>query len=244
VRRGVTRAAGLVSVLALLAATPAGAEGPSGSPASIALFKAASRATNALPAYVVAQSGYLRVKDSLGPVRTIHFAWGWAQFQPGYRAASERLVLVQRKGTVRWLEDTLTPTPCGTTSRCPHMVPIELLVTTKAAFEGLVSSGTSASCFERVGLAHVPYPAGGAWWAPVGHLAPPALDGALTEITSRFTSGGQPVTESDWLHTTSRVFAKSVVRVAKGGGRKAFTYRNTDTALRRAPRFPRLILCS
>jgi hypothetical protein len=243
------RAAAIAAVLAVAISGPAFAAtvrttGPTGSPASIALFRTASRSTNALPAYVIAQSGYVRVRDSLGPVRTIHWAWGWAQFQHGYRPATERLTLVQRGGTVRWLEDLLTPAACPTTSRCPHMVPIELLVTTKAAFEGLVSSGSAASCFERVALAKAPYPAGGAWWAPFGRLSPPALLGALTEITSRFTSGPQPVTESDWLRTTAPRFTKSVVRVAAGGGRRAFSYHSTDTKLAKAPRFPALTICS
>jgi hypothetical protein len=239
-----TRGALVAAVLlAVVVGSPALAAAPTGSPTSIALFRAAARSTNALPASVIAQSGYVRVRDSLGPVRTIHWAWGWAQAVPGYRPATEHLVLVQRHGKVQWLEDTLTPAACSS-SRCPHMVPIELLVTPTTAFEGLVSSGTAASCFQRVGLTHVPYPAGGAWWAPVGTLSPPDLEGSLTEITSRFSSGPQPVTESDWVRTTSHRFSRSVVRVAAGGGRPSFGYHSTDSALPHAPRFPRLTLCS
>jgi len=240
VRRGIA-VLGTLAVLAL--AVPAAAAGPTGDPQAIALFREAARATNALPAYVITQSGYVRIDDSLGPRRRVHWAWGWAQAQPGYRAATERLVVVQRGGRTAWLEDTITPTAASCRDDC-GVVPIELVITHSAAYDGLVSSGTSASCFERVSVLRVPYPAGGPWWTAVGTLARPVRAGTLTSITSQFPTGPQLVRETDWVRTATNLFARSTVAVAAGGGRPAFAYRSTDTPLAHVPRFPSITLCS
>jgi hypothetical protein len=229
----------------LLAATPVAAAGPTGDPRAIAIYRAAARATNELPAYVITQSGYVRIFDSLGPKRRVHWAWGWDQGQPGYRPATERLVLVQRDGRTAWIEDTLTPTARSCRGGCA-VVPIELLITPTAAWDGLVSSssGTSAGCFVRVATTHAPYVAGGPWWATVGALSAPVRSGRLTEITSRFALASREVRESDWLTTATRLFARSVVQVAPGGGTPGFTYASSDATLARVPRFPSITLCS
>ena len=245
--RATARAAALAAVVlaAALSAVPALAAGPTGDRAAIVLFRAAARATNDLPAYVVSQSGYVRIADSLGPRRTVHWAWGFDQGERGYRPATERIELVQRAGKVLWLEDTLTPVPAPChAEKCAPVLPIQLVITRTAAFAGLISSGTAASCVVREPLAKVPYPAGFAWWAPVGRLSPAVRAGALTAITSRFSSGGQAVTETDWLRASSRLFDKSVVRFAAGDGRHAFTYESRDARLPTTPRFPALTLCS
>lgn len=223
----------------------ASAAGPTGSPASIALFSAAAHATNALPAYVIAQTGFVRIHDSLGRTRSAHWAWGWDQVHQGFHEASERIVLVQHKGSTAWVEDLMTPLAktCHA-EKCGGVFPIELLITPTRAFYGIVSSGSTPACFERVGLSHVPYVAGAPWWTVVGDLAAPQPHGASTEITSRFVADGQRVSEADWIATSSRRFTRSSVHVAAAPGRRSFSYSSTDALPVSLPRAPSLTLCS
>ncbi len=247
-RRPAVRAA-----LGALAATLAGslgatvalaAGGASGDPASLALYRAAAHVTNALPAYVQRQTGYVQISDSLGPTRYVHWAWGWDQFQPGYHPATERILIVQHAGKVAWIEDTLSASTKGCHSpSCRKALPIELLITPTHDYDGLISSGTTASCFVAVSPNHIPYSAGVAWWTVAGAYRPAEQHGPLTEITSTYRSGGQELTESDWITTATRQFDKSVFTIAKGHGHPGYTFRNADTALAAAPRFPRFSLC-
>jgi hypothetical protein len=243
VRRTIAALAAISTIA--LCATTALAAGPTGDPAAIAFYRHAVRATNALPAYVQSQSGYVRIDDSLGPKRFAHWAWGWDQFQPGYVAANERLVLAQRGGHTVWIDDTLTASTKGCSSpRCRQAVPIELVITKAAAYDGLISSGTHASCFVRESLRNVPYAVGSPWWATVGEFSKVQPDGSLSEVTSRFSAGGQLVTETDWISNGSNLFARSVLRLAAGTGRPAYGYRNTDAQVASSPKLPALTLCS
>jgi len=239
-------ATGLVALLAcLLVASAALAAGPTGNPSAIAMYRHAVRVTNDLPAYVQSQTGYVRIQDSLGPTRVAHWAWGWDQFQPGYFPAAEHLVLAQRGGHTVWIDDTLTSAPAGCHSpRCRKAVPIEFLITKTRAYYGLISSGSTASCFVREALRDVPYGVGSPWWTPAGQFFKPKPDGARTQITSKFVVGHQLVTEDDWITRSTSVFAKSVLHVAAGAGHPGYSYRNTDTRLSTAPHFPKLTLCS
>jgi hypothetical protein len=245
--RGRTAAVGaLATALALsLGATAALAAGSSGDPQSIALYRAAVHATNALPAYVQHQTGYVQFEDSLGPKRVAHWAWGWDQAQRGYHPATERLVIVQHDGKVSWIEDTLSASTKGCHSpSCRLALPIVFLITPTKAFYGIISSGSTASCFVPETTEHVPYSAGLAWWTVSGHYAPSQRAGAMTEVTSRFMTGGQKVTESDWITSSTHVFDRSVLHVAAGHRHPGFSFRNVDATLASAPHFPRITLCS
>ena len=242
-RRAIAALAAIAAIA--LSAPTALAAGPTGDPAAIALYRHAVEATNALPAYVQSQSGYVRIDDSLGPRRFAHWAWGWDQFQPGYVSATERLVLAQRDGRTVWIDDTLTASTKGCGSpRCRQAVPIELVITKTHAFYGLISSGTHASCFVREPLRDVPYAVGSPWWSTEGEFSKALQDGSLTKVTSRFSAGGQLVTETDWIANASQRFARSVLRLAAGTGHPAYGYANTDAQVAAAPHLPALTLCS
>ncbi len=232
------------SVAVSFGATAALAAGVSGDPASLALYRSAVRATNALPAYVQRQSGYVQISDSLGPKRTVHWAWGWDQFQPGFHPATERILIVQHDGRVAWIEDTISASSKGCHSpSCRKALPIELLITPTKDFDGLISSGSSASCFVAVTPNHIPYSAGVPWWSTAGDYQPSQRHGSLTEVTSTYKSGGQELTESDWITTSTKRFDKSVFRIAKGHGHPAFSFRNADAPLAATPTFPAFSLC-
>lgn len=237
-----------VAIAALTVGLGAGvalaAGGATGDRASIALYRTAVRTTNSMAAYVQRQSGYVEIADSLGPKRYAHWAWGWDQFKSGYHAATERIVLVQHDGEVAWIEDVLSASTKGCHApSCRDALPIELLITPTHAYEGIISSGSTAACFDQVAVGDVPYGAGIPWWIVGGDYQPSHRHGALTEITSTYKNGGQETTESDWITTSTKRFAKSAFRVAKGHGHPGYAFRNADTALRAAPRFPSFSLC-
>jgi hypothetical protein len=231
--------------LATLGPSTAGANSAtSGNAEAIALYRAAAKATNDLPAYVIAQHGYVRINDSIGKHRRTEWAWGQDQFQKGEVATSERLVLVQDRGTVSWIEDTLRPdVRCDSGGTCPTMLPLQFFITKTQAFAGIVSSGTTAACFTREPRGDVPYVAGISWWFAVGSFAPIVPDGALREVTASYPNAGQRETESDWV-SASKLFTRSTFRVATSATHRAFGFAATYTKLRSTPSPPRVTLCS
>jgi hypothetical protein len=237
-------AVGAAVVLALGAGVALAAGGVTGNAASIALYRAAAKSTNSMAAYVQRQSGYVQISDSLGPKKYAHWAWGWDQFQKGYHPATERITLVQHDGRVAWIEDVMSASTknCHAPS-CRDALPIELLITATHAYSGIISSGSTAACFNADAVSHVPYSAGVPWWIVYGDYRPAHRHGSLTEVTSTYKNGGQALTESDWITTSTKRFTKSVFRIAKGHGHPGYTFRNADAALGAAPKFPTFSLC-
>jgi hypothetical protein len=218
-----------------------------GNSAAIALYRAAAKATNDLPAYVITQHGYVRINDSIGKHRTSEWAWGQDQFQKGEVATTEHLVLVQRHGAVAWIIDTLRPdVKCDSGGTCPAMLPLQFFITKTRAFAGIVSSPSSstASCFTREPLDDVPYSAGTTWWWAIGRFAPIVRDGAFRKVTSSYPNSGQLETETDWVRTTTMDFARSSFHVAASHAHKAFDFSASYTKLHAAPSQPHLTICS
>jgi hypothetical protein len=241
--------AALVVVLASLTVgtLAAAGTGTSGNGAAIALYRVAARATNALPAYVISQHGYVRINDSIGKHRRTEWAWGQDQFQSGEVATTERLVLVQRHGSVAWIEDTLHPdVKCDSGGTCPAMLPLQFFITPTRAYVGIISSSssTTAACFTRESLADVPYAAGISWWWAVGSFAPEVKDGALTKVTATYPNSGQAETETDWIANATKLFAKSVFSVAKSGAHRAFRFTASYSRLSTQPSTPHITICS
>lgn len=227
----------------------AGATGSatSGSAAAIALYKAAARATNDLPAYVIDQRGYVRIHTSIGKHRAMEWAWGQDQFQKGEVATTERLVLVQNHGVVAWIEDTLTPdVKCDSETSCASKLPLQFVITKTRAFVGIISSKSSAtaSCFTREPLDDVPYAAGTSWWWADGAYQPIAHDGHLSVVTSSYPNAGQVETEKDWIADPTMLFVHSLFVVAASRGHRAFNFSASYTKLSGRPAAPHLSLCS
>lgn len=239
-------ALGAVALLVGGAVAPASAAGTtSGNPTAIRLYRQAASVMNHLPAYVVSQHGYVRIRDSIGRHRATSWAWGQDQFQPGEEATNEHLVLVQRDGRVAWLEDTLRPVrTCAQGGVCPTILPLEFVITPSADWVGIVSSGTSAACFTREPLRDLPYAAGGAWWFALGNYAAPVTTGPTTLLTARYPNSGQAETERDWMRTSTRRFTRSVFDVARSSRHRAFRFAAGYAALRARPAAPRITLCS
>jgi hypothetical protein len=218
--------------------------GATGNKAAIAFWRVTAARTNALPDYVLTQTGWMRASDSVRKKR-VTWTWGFAQFKsrlPVY-PARERIVLVQHAGKTEWLEDEITPHDSACHKTACRQYPIELVVRENAAFEGLVLSGSSAECFAKVSLAKVPYLVGSPFWVAAGHYAPKVVRGALTEITSTYGNETQRVTETDLIPTRTKLFASSELHAAAAAGRRAFSYRIVDSRLARAPRAPSITLC-
>jgi hypothetical protein len=224
---------------------PLDAFGATGNPAAIALYRVAAARTDAQPAYVLNQTGWVRASDSVRK-NQVTWAWGFAQFKSRLKVypAREHLVLVQHAGSTVWLEDTITPIDPGCRTAACKQYPIEIVVHQRVAYEGIILSGHSAACFRAEPLRKVPYTVGSPWWVAVGHFAKKVVRGTLTEITSTYINEGQVVTERDWITTKTKLFSESMMRAAATGGRQAFSYRITDGRLAKVPASPRISLCS
>ncbi|HUD69134.1 MAG TPA: hypothetical protein VMQ40_02735 [Acidimicrobiales bacterium] len=218
--------------------------GATGNPAAIAFYRVAAARTDALPAYVLNQTGWMRASDSVKK-NQVTWAWGFAQFKsrlPVY-PAREHIVLVQHAGSTVWLEDVITPIDARCHAVKCRQYPIEIVVHRAEAYEGIVLP-TGAKCFKREALRKVPYTVGTPFWVAVGDFAPKVVHGVLTEITSTYVNEGQHVSETDLITTRTKLFAVSEMHAAPAAGRRPFSYRITDGRLARVPRSPRITLCS
>ena len=177
--RSVRSPRGAALAVGASAALAAGQSGVSGDPATVALYRSAVHTTNALPAYIQRQSGYVEISDSLGPKRVVHWAWGWDQFQKGFHPATERILLVQHHGRVAWIEDVLSASSknCHSPS-CRKALPIELLLTPDHGLRRAHLVGERRVVL-RPGVRpqHVPYAAGFPWWTTAGDYEPAQQQG-------------------------------------------------------------------
>jgi hypothetical protein len=238
-------AAAVIGVVALPVLAAASSSSTSGNAAAIKLYQQTATTMNRLPAYVIHQAGYVRIRTSIGKHRVTEWAWGEDQFQKNEVATNETIVLVQHAGNVTYIEDTLRPQKtCAQGGACPTILPLQFVITEKAAFAGIVSSGTTAGCFAKESLDVVPYAAGFAWWYAVGNFAKAVVKGGLTGLTSRYPNTGQEETEVDWLVTKSKHFTKSIFRVAAAPHHVAYTFDASYKILRAAPKAAHVVLCS
>ena len=237
--------AAVSAVVITLPGLAGAASGPTGNAAAIKLYRETATTMNRLSAYVIHQSGYVRMRTSIGKHRVTAWAWGEDQFQKNEVATNETIVLVQHGGNVTYIEDTLRPQKtCSQGGACPTMLPLQFVINEKAAFAGIVSSGATADCFSKESLSGVPYAAGYAWWYAVVNFAKPVVKGGLTGLTSRYPNTGQEETEVDWLVTASKHFTKSIFRVAARPHRTAYTFHTSYTLLHTAPKPAHVVLCS
>ena len=244
-RRSLAGAALLVAAAAIVAVPlDAYGYGATGNPAAIAFYRVAAAKTDALPAYVLNQTGWMRASDSVQK-NHVTWAWGFAQFHSRLVVfpAREHIVLVQHAGSTVWLEDVITPINARCHALACKQYPIEIVVHRTVAYEGIVLKG-GAKCFKKEALRKVPYTVGTPFWVAVGHFAPKVVHRALTEITSTYVNEGQHVRETDLITTTTKLFAVSEMHAAAAPARRAFSYRITDGRLAKVPRSPRITLCS
>ncbi len=240
-------AAAALAVSAVVGSGPAGASGGSvvtGDPHAIAFYRAAANATNALPSYMIVQTGYVRLAEHPGAAIPLSYAWGSAQWQRGYLPAKERLVLVQARGRTVWILDTLFPAHVACHRSCVRAYPLQLFITRGGAFAGLVLRGSTAACFQHEALSRVPYGVGTRWWFAEGRFSPLTTAGGLTTVTSRWPDAGQHAVEVDAASTTTHLFVHSTLRVAPVGRVHGFTFHQSDTRLTRVPRPPKVKVCA
>jgi hypothetical protein len=238
----------VVVAIAVVLAVPALAAGPTGDPATIRLFRDAASRTNALPAMQLVQSGYVAESDKVGSPDAFAYRFGYGSVPRGWVRSTETITYTQHLGRVVWLTDVLTASApgCTTSSGCP-LAPIELFVTRRGAFAGVVDRpGGAVGCFEREPLAAVPYRAGGRWWSAVGDFRPMVVRGNQILITDTYAfSDGQHVVERDSIDGSTHLFAGASVRVGPGRTRgvPGFSFAQRDAPLTYTPPPPRVTVC-
>lgn len=233
-----------LAVGALLFATGVADGATSGSAPAVHLYRSAAATMNGLAGYVINQHGYVRIDDSIGRHRLTLWAWGSEQFQPGEEATNERIELSQRSGRVTWILDTLRPAKtCAQGGPCPSILPLQFFITAKAAFVGIVSSGSMAACFTKEPLGDMPYPAGSEWWFALGRFSAPRAAGVDTYLQAQYVLDAQRWTEREWVRTSTHRFVHSTFSVARSAHHRAFAFAATYTFLGARPKTPTINLC-
>ncbi len=226
------------------------AAGPTGDKATIALVRAIASNMNTRPGIEIVQSGYMTESSHVGTPNSFSYRWGFGGVPSGSVRATETITYVQLHGRVLWLTDVLRPAPCPKGQTCPpgpSIAPIELFVTTAAAFAGVVDKPHGVvGCFEHESFKSVPYRAGQPWWSAVGDYRPKVTRGNQTLVTDTYAwADGQHVIEIDSINDKARLFGASVFHVARGASATeiGFSFSQRDTVLSRSPGAPRVTRC-
>jgi len=250
-RRLVLATAAVCTAAVVSATATVVAAGPSGDPATIALYRSAAATTDARGAVVISQSGYMTVTVRPGAPATFSWTYGRGSVPAGSRAADETLTLAQAKGKVVWLTDYVAAAPCTVAQPCAtttKMPPVELLVTPHAAFAGVVTGPhAEVACFRRVPFTAVPYRAGVAWWSAFGEFRPKVTRGNQILVTVTYAWGdGRHVVERDSIGAAARLFSGSALHVAAGTypPTPAFSVSQRDAYPTVVPAAPRVALCT
>jgi len=242
--RAMAVAACVVAAAALATPGLALGAGATGNAKAIAYYRVAVSTTNHLKSYEISQTGYVRIYSTVGKVNVSRWVWGNQQFQPGYYATNEKIEVAQRAGRVIWYEDTLRPiVPRCRSKLCIAIYPIQFYITRTAAYEGIITRGTNASCFYKEQFANVPYRAGSAYWVTYGYFYPMSTTGGLTRITSKYSNGAQKVTETDTINRTTKIFTASTYHFAAAGRYRAYAYKARYSPLKSTPKPPTISIC-
>lgn len=240
-----TAAVGAVVIVTLTPALVASAAGPTGDAATIAYVQEAVANTNIIPAYQDMRTGYTRIVAKRGGLGfTLNWASGTSQFVRGYFPTSEKIILVQSAGKIVRVEDTLTPiVPQCHTKTCSRSYPMQFVESRSGTFEGVVSSRSTVSCYEKVSSSPIPNYVGNAAWRVAGNFLPMVTQGNLANVTVTWSLGGRSFTEQVWIDATTKLFIRDSVTAAPGSGKPGFTYHETLTVLPSIPAPPKIVLC-
>lgn len=222
--------------------------GPTGNAAAIRAFDAVAAHADALPAIRIRQSGYMTMRAA--PAPGTEFRFGYGGVPKGYVRADETLTYVQHDGKVVWLTDVVVPASgarCSKGQTCTSVAPVELFVTTKAAFAGVIDHPRGVvGCFEHESFADVPYRAGTPWWTARGDFHHLATRGSVGLFTITYAwPDGQHATERDVANLAKETFVGSGVRVANGAApdEVALSISERDAVLVVAPHAPKVVRC-
>jgi hypothetical protein len=234
----------------VVGATAALAAGPTGNPTTIAYVRAIDANTNIQRGMQISQTGYMTLASHGGAKPSFSYQWGFGTVPAGSVPAKETITYAQHDGRVVWIADLVQEdvADCSASATCKDVVPIELLITTHAAFAGVVAGpGAAVACFDRESFNDVPYRAGAPWWTVVGDYRAMVERGNQRLVTDTYSwSDGRHVTEVDSINVSLRLFNGSSFHVGEGAStdQAAFGFTQHDTALADTPHAPPVTLCT
>jgi hypothetical protein len=239
----------LGALLVTIAVTsPAGASsGATGNAQAIALYTKAASTTNALPVLRDTSTNYFYLEDNSSTIETSGF-----RFQRGVPKApagfvDAKVIETYRiiGGKVKWVMTKVLP-DCGTTSACTHSVGLVFYDTPTSEKVVYLIGATAAYCWAQSftpANAYFASTIGASVWYVGGRFLPIKRNVTQSIFTSQYSSGGQEVTETDWVANATDRFVRSRYQVSAVGQYPAYSFNVVETDPTTIPLAPSLPTC-
>jgi hypothetical protein len=235
-------------LVTIAVASPAGASsGATGNSQAIALYTKAATTTNALPVLQDTSTNYFYLEDNSSTIVTSGF-----RFQRGVPKApagfvDAKVIETYRiiGGKVKWVMTKVLP-DCRTTSTCAHSVGLVFYDTPTSEKVVYLMGATAAYCWAQ-SVTHANAYFGGTIGASVwyvgGRFFPIKRSTTQTIFTSQYSSGGQKVTETDWVANATDRFVRSHYQASAVGQYPAYSFNVVETDPATIPLAPSLATC-
>lgn len=236
-------------VISVVVAPPAGASSKAtGNAQAIALYTKAATTTNALPVLVDTSFNYFYLEDNSATMAKSGFRFqrGVPHAPAGYVNAEVIETYRIVGGKVKWIITKVLP-HCGHSSACSHSVGLEFFDTPSSEKVVYLTGATQAYCWAQsfsTANAYFAGTLGAAVWYVGGKFFPVKKSARQTIFTSQYSSGGQQVTETDWVNTATNRFARSLYQATAVGQYPAYSFNVSETDPTKIPQPPTFPGCS
>ena len=219
-----------------------------GNAAAIALYARAVATTNALAVLKDTDTNYYFLKDNVTSLSSsgFHLQRGVPRAPAGYVDA--RVVETYRvlHAKVQWIETTVAPA-CGRSPACTHSVALEFLDTSAGEKVAYLSGAATAYCWAQTFSPANSYFGGTiglSVWSVSGKFLPVTRSASQDVFTSQYSSGGQTITETDWVALSSDRFVRSLYQGSAIGQYPAFSFRVVESDPSTVPAPPNYKNCA
>jgi len=243
--RALSASLGVLLIISGVDSPSGGSSNSTGNTAAIALYSRAVTTTNALPVLEDTSTNYFFLQDNSSTLSTsgFHLQRGVPRAPAGFVDA--RVIQTYRiVGTKeKWILTKIVP-DCGATSACRHTVGLEFFDAPTSEKVAYLTGPTTKYCWAQSFAPSNSYfgaTIGLSVWNVSGKFFPVKHHADQTIFTSQYSSGGQPVTETDWVATSTDRFVRSVYQGSAIGQYPAYSFSvvETDpTSIPLAPNFP------
>ena len=236
-------------VLSATMVTGAGASSlASGNAHAISLYTNAVKATNALPVLRDTSTDTFYLSDNIKTLTSYStFAWLIKGVLPkapaGFVHAKSVTTYHLVRGFVSWTTTLILP-DCGSSANCKNSVGLEFYDTPSQEKLVILTGSRAKYCWAQtlsISQATFAFTPHSGVWRTLGKYSPIRKVGRQTLFTAAYSSGGYPITETDYLSNATNHFNKSVYHYAATGQSKAdiISLVETDpTTVPAAPNFP------
>jgi hypothetical protein len=236
-------------ILTIAVATPAAASsGATGNAQAIALYTKAAKTTNALPVLRDTSTNYFYLEDNSSTMATSGFRFqrGVPRAPGGYVDAKVIETYRVIGGKVKWVITRVLPY-CGATSACAHSVGLEFYDTPTSEKVVYLTGAEATYCWAQSfthANAYFGGTIGASVWYVGGRFLPVKMEATQTIFTSKYSSGGQNVTETDWVAKATNRFVRSHYQATAVGQYPAYSFDVVETDPARALLAPSLPTCN